>query len=265
MPYTPAHPITAIAIDKLFPNKFNRTGLVAGTLAPDLMNFVVLRPADTGFGHSPLGMLTIGLPVSILMCYLFHKLVFPGLVIHLPRPLDRILYPYVERGWRIAGARAWTILVVSIVVGMISHLFLDGFTHKGGLMYPYTTVFVHWLLPGFGSTSLLLQFGLSVVCVAIELLVFVAFLYRRRDKIRIPEFISGPAKTGYWSVVLLFLFGATALGLLLYDTGYRRYGLMIVSVASVTGAVIGFITASAVFLTARRRRPRADRKQGAGS
>ncbi|MBD2861179.1 hypothetical protein [Paenibacillus oceani] len=83
--------------------------------------------------------------------------------------------------------------------------------------------------------------------------------------IRIPEFISGPAKIGYWSVVLLSLFGATALGLLLYDTGYRRYGLMIVSVASVTGAVIGFITALVAFLTARRRRPRADRKQGAGS
>jgi membrane-bound metal-dependent hydrolase YbcI (DUF457 family) len=171
----------------------------------------------------------------------------------------------VERGWRIAGARAWTILVVSVVVGMISHLFLDGFTHKGGLMYPYTTAFVHWLLPGFGSSTLLLQFGLSVVCIAIELLVFVAFLYRRRDRIREPEWISGPAKTGYWSVVLLSLFGATALSLLLYDTGQRRYGLMIVSVASVTGAVIGFIAASAAFLKARRRRPRADRKQGAGS
>lgn len=256
MPYTPAHPITAIAIDKLFPNKFNKTGLVAGTLAPDLLNFVVLQPTDTDFGHSPLGMLTIGLPASLLMGYVFHRLVLPGVVVHLPRPFNRMLYPYVEQGWRVRGAKAWSVLLISIVIGMYSHLFLDGFTHKGGLMYPYTTAVVHWLLPDLRSPGLLLQFGISMVAIVIELMLFTYLLFRRRQVSREPEYAHSSAKIGYWSVVVLCVIGMTALGMLLYDTGYRRHGVMIFSVASITGAVIGLIAASAVYMFWRRHKTR---------
>jgi hypothetical protein len=246
MPYTPAHPITAIVINKLFPNKFNKTGLVLGSIAPDLLNFVMLRPADTTFGHSHIGMLTVGLPASIALAFVFHRLVLPAAAVHLPAPINRIAYHYAEQGWRIAGVKAWVVLVLSIMLGMYSHLFLDGFSHRGGIMYPIATSTVERLFPWVDSPAMLLQFGLSVLVIGIELLLLAVFLLRR---LRIPSNVPrvpGRTKWTYWSVVLLATIAITAFALFIHPSSHYRHLLFIIPVAPLTGAVVGLLAASVV-------------------
>lgn len=246
MPYTLAHPITAIVIDRLMPNRWNRTGLVLGSVAPDLLNFVLLRPTDTTFGHSHLGMLTVGLPASIALAFLFHRVVLPAAAIHLPAPFNRIACHYAERGWRVAGVRAWAVFMLSIVLGMYSHLFLDGFSHYGGLMYPIATGAVGWLFPSAGSPAMLLQFGLSLLGVGVELLLLAVFVRRRLTLPSSVPRVTGAAKLGYWSIVLLMAAAVTWIGVVFHPIGYYYHALYALPVAPLSGAVLGLLAASLI-------------------
>lgn len=249
MPYTPAHPITAIALIKLFPNKFNKTGLVLGTMAPDLQNFIAFRPVDSSFGHSTLGMMTLGLPASILLAFAFHRLVVPAAARYFPEPFRGIAGRHAKCGWRIAGLRGLGGLVASIVIGMYSHLFLDGFTHYGGLMYPLASRAVETMMPGAASPITVLQFGLSVIGIGIELLMLDAFLRRRRAVM--PE-ASGakpaPFHSRFWLIVVGAAVVATAAAFFAYrpDRALPRFVLSIVAVAPLSGLAIGLLAASAL-------------------
>ncbi|WP_158289414.1 DUF4184 family protein [Paenibacillus flagellatus] len=247
MPYTPAHPITAVVLDKLFPKRFNKTGLVIGTIAPDLQNFVMLRPTDTDFGHSPLGMLTIGLPASVLIAFAFHRLVLPAMALHTPAPFNGLLYRYAAQGWTVSGAKAWIVLLLSIAIGMYSHLFLDGFTHKGGLMYPYTVAALQWLAPGLPPSSLVLQLFLSAGCIGLELLVLTVLVIRRlRWKNEAPA-VHPAMKWSYWLIVLLAIFAVTATGIAVQDHGHlKAHAFMALPVAPLTGTAVGLVAASAL-------------------
>lgn len=269
MPYTLAHPITAIALVKLFPGRFNKTGLAFGTLVPDLQNFIALRPTDSDFGHSPLGMLTLGLPVSVALAFAFHRLVVPAAADCLPAPYDRIAGVYAQQGWRIAGLRDWAVLLVSIGLGMYSHLFLDGFSHRGGLMYPFAVGTVQWLFPGVRSPGSLLQFGLSLAGMAVELLLLIVFL--RRRKAALPP-VSPPgsrpksqpavaaeaptagaaAKTLYGLAILAAIALFTAAGIYSFRFGHFRYALLVMPIAPFTGAAVGLLAASAFRLLFRK-------------
>ncbi|WP_158302210.1 DUF4184 family protein [Paenibacillus mesophilus] len=244
MPYTPAHPITAIVLDKLLPNKFNKTGLVLGSIAPDLRNFMMLRPVDTGFEHSHAGMLTVGLPASIVLAFAFHRLVLPAAAIHLPAPFNRIAYRYVERGWRITGVRGWAVLLLSIMLGLYSHVFLDGFSHRGGLMYPIATGTVEWMLPRAESPAAVVQLGISLLAIGIELLLLTVFLLRRWGIASAVPHVRGSVKGMYWFIVLIAMILITAIAIVVAPFGHARHLYFIIPVASLTGAVIGLLAAS---------------------
>ncbi|WP_158606875.1 DUF4184 family protein [Paenibacillus ginsengarvi] len=249
MPYTPAHPITAIALIWMFPNRFNKTGLVIGTMAPDLQNFIELRPADTGFGHSALGMLTYGLPASIVLAFAFHRLVMPAAAVYLPKPLNRIAAKYWKQGWSVTGVRSWAVFLLSIALGMYSHLFLDGFSHKGGLMYPFATATVEWMMPGVKSPGGVVQFVLSIVGIGIELLLLRVFVYRRREEAAVLPDVRFRTKALFWLLVASAIVLVTLIGMLMYRPHHFhhfRYMFYILPIAPLTGAVLGIIAASAL-------------------
>lgn len=247
MPYTLAHPITAIALAGFFPKRLNKTGLVVGSVAPDLLNFVMLRPTDTSFFHSHAGLWSVGLPASVALSFLFHRLLLPATAPYLPQPLDRIAGDYVQQGWRIAGVKAWIMLLGSIVLGMYSHLFLDGFTHRGGLMYPLATAWTATLFPHVDSPAMLLQFGLSVFGLIAELLLLGVLIWRRRKTGR-PSGTPTAAKWRYWAVVSAFACAVLLLALVLHGTSRYRWAIVfMLPVASVSGAAVGLVTASLLY------------------
>lgn len=248
MPYTPAHPITAIVLDKLLPNKFNKTGLVLGSIAPDLRNFIMLRPVDTGFDHSHAGLLTLGLPFSIVLAFAFHRLVLPAAAIHLPAPFNRIAYCYVERGWRISGVRGWAVLLLSIMLGLYSHVFLDGFSHRGGWMYPFATGTVEWMLPRAKSPATIVQLGISLLAIGIELLLLIVFLHRRRGVSSAVPHVRVSVKGMYWCIVMIATILITAFAIVIAPFNHARHLFLIIPVAPLTGGVIGLLAASVAHL-----------------
>jgi len=144
------------------------SALVAGCFAPDLARFVFLRP-HSYFGHTLSGVFLLDLPASILALWLFHAYAKQPLLMFLPDAARQRL-----RG----GSRAFSFwpparlmsIVLSILIGIATHLAWDSFTHKD--TWPYR----HWeflrsdaQLPAIGSMAMtkVMEYGNSVLGVAI--------------------------------------------------------------------------------------------------
>jgi len=166
MPFTPSHAAAALLFTRtpLFP-----AALVAGSVAPDLPYYLPL-PIDRELTHEPVGVITIDLLLG-LTAFLLWQLAFRTPVLDLsPAWLRERMPQRSPLGWHVSG-RVWPVtlllLVASLVVGSITHLVWDEFTHPGWLVDHVTVLrlqagplLVHkWLQ--HGSTV----FGLAVIAV----------------------------------------------------------------------------------------------------
>ncbi len=113
MPLTISHPAAAW----LFRRRLPLDALVIGTMAPDFEYILRLRVYGR-FGHTPLGLLLFCLPVGLAACLVFRAVVRPALVRHLPA------------GMRPAAPRSgWLAVAVAVLVGAVTHVAWDSFTH----------------------------------------------------------------------------------------------------------------------------------------
>jgi hypothetical protein len=126
MPFTLSHAAAA------FP--FRRTRLVLsaviiGSFAPDFEYFVPFAHHGS-FGHHPLGVLVLDLPLSLLVLWLFHRYAKEPLSACLPESArERLqLGPHTLSIDTFSG---FALIVFSILVGIATHLLWDSFTHTG--------------------------------------------------------------------------------------------------------------------------------------
>ena len=83
MPFTPAHPAIVLPLLRRTRRWLSASGLIVGSMAPDLEYFFRLRPGG-GAGHALLGVLWLDLPLSLLIIGLFHGIVKKPLIFSLP-------------------------------------------------------------------------------------------------------------------------------------------------------------------------------------
>ncbi|MBO2454985.1 DUF4184 family protein [Actinomadura barringtoniae] len=121
MPFTLSHPAAVIPFCR---GRLVPSALVIGSMAPDAPYF--LGMADLrGITHEPLGLVTVDLALGIVLFVGFHALWKPGLLALAPAwAYARLKGPAAGFRLRMAG---W--VPVSILIGAITHLFWDGFTH----------------------------------------------------------------------------------------------------------------------------------------
>ena len=83
MPLTFCHPAIVLPLKKLKPNWFSMTGLIIGSMSPDLEYFSRMEILAT---HSHLfwGVLYFDLPIALIYCFVFHLFVRNILINHLP-------------------------------------------------------------------------------------------------------------------------------------------------------------------------------------
>ena len=119
MPFTPAHAAAAWPLRKALPS-LPLSAVIIGTLSPDFEYFLRLAPI-TRWAHTPLGLGFFCVPVSLVVWFVFRRLIRPALVALLPPGLASALGS-PSTSW------AWTIVAVSL--GALTHLVWDGFTHQ---------------------------------------------------------------------------------------------------------------------------------------
>jgi hypothetical protein len=134
MPFTFAHPAIVIPLLRVRKWGLSATGLVVGSVAPDFESFLTLGQ-DKVYGHNWLGVFWFDLPMAFLLTYVFHYCIKDALVAHLPAPWQQRCQHLVQLKWHQQLLQRPFIIVLSILIGILSHLLWDAFTHLN-LLHP---------------------------------------------------------------------------------------------------------------------------------
>ncbi len=129
MPFTFSHPAIVLPLAYLSPRWVSLTGLIVGSITPDFEYFLRMR-VNTQFSHSNPGVFWFDLPLGLLLCFVFHELVRNPLLTNLPHFLRARFAPYISFDWWAHFRKYWFTVLISLLVGIGSHLFWDRFTHE---------------------------------------------------------------------------------------------------------------------------------------
>lgn len=161
MPFTLAHPAAALPLRKL---NLIWSAFVVGSMAPDFP-YISGSAAFRPLGHRWPGLLEFTLPASLVALWLFHNVLKGPVIGLLPIAIQARLQG-VLRPFRFGGPERFFAIVLSIVLGIATHLVWDSFTHA----YTWPWYHLHWLegwwrLPVFGWTAryFVLQYASSIL------------------------------------------------------------------------------------------------------
>lgn len=124
MPFTLSHPAAAIPLRRY---GLVLSALIIGSMAPDLPFYIKL-PVTRGFSHSLPGAIIFSFPLAVLVFWVFHRWFKHPLVALLPHGLQARLLPAADR-FMPDTRRRWLLSLLSIFVGLVTHLVWDLFTH----------------------------------------------------------------------------------------------------------------------------------------
>ena len=131
MPFTLSHPALVLPL-KYLPNRwFSMTGLIIGSLTPDFEYFFRMSTKSI-YSHPIVGLFWFDLPLGILLCFLYHDLIRNSLFEDLPRFLRSRFSNFKQFAWNEYFKSSWIIIILSIFIGGVSHIFWDSFTHAHG-------------------------------------------------------------------------------------------------------------------------------------
>lgn len=160
MPFTFAHPAIVLPLAK-YQKWFSLTGLTIGSMSPDFEYFLRME-ITSHYSHRVIGVFLFDLPVSLLVTLIFHHIIRNPMIENLPTCLYQRFNVYRILNWTQYAVNHGFILIVSILIGIISHLIWDAFTHQSGIFvmrFPYLQQTVMWDSPIYkllqhGSTLL---------------------------------------------------------------------------------------------------------------
>lgn len=127
MPFTLAHPAAILPVARPLGRLAVPSALVIGSMAPDLPYFLPLD-VSRGQSHSLVGLLWFCLPAGIVTYVLFHTVVKVPVLALLPAWMADRLAPASPRALPPAP---WVAVAVSLLVGSLTHVIWDAFTHEG--------------------------------------------------------------------------------------------------------------------------------------
>jgi hypothetical protein len=132
MPFTFSHPAIVLPFCKINFN-ISITALIIGSIVPDYEFLLQLRELNH-IGHSGIGILIIDIPLAYLFCYFFHNVLRNNTIVNLPIFLLNKCHNALYFNWNNYAKENKLKVFFSIVAGILSHLFLDAFTHKNGFI-----------------------------------------------------------------------------------------------------------------------------------
>lgn len=133
MPFTFAHPAVILPLSKIKIKNhqiFNMTALVIGSMAPDFEYFIHFRPFQE-HGHSLLGLFYFNLPLVIIISSIYHNILKKQLITNLPKPFCQNYAYLTQSKWKLDSLKKIGTVIYSSILGMLTHLLWDSFTHKG--------------------------------------------------------------------------------------------------------------------------------------
>ncbi|MGO4110884.1 DUF4184 family protein [Paenibacillus sp. YAF4_2] len=243
MPYTLAHPLYAFPIKYLNRKVFSMTGLVLGSMGPDIEYFIFLAPHQT-IGHTIQGLFMQVIPLCVLLGLLFHYVVKKPLAMHLPSlfQLDKRAFNLLNR-WDMTTFRAWLIYLLSVVIGFYTHILVDAFTHERGYFVYHLDVLSHQTDLLHLPVYKLLQYSFSLLGMFVIFITIMIRLFKSQPRSSVMPVIPAHQKWVFWSVVCLW---AVLLPVLkLYVSSYPL--ISVAAVAPISGVCVGLVVSSIIY------------------
>ena len=106
------------------------SALVIGSLAPDFPYFLFVSN-EIRWGHTSRGIFLFCLPMALAVLWLFHAVAKKPIVALSPEFVRKRISAR-DLQFRFGPKRRFAWIVISILIGIISHVLWDGFTHDHG-------------------------------------------------------------------------------------------------------------------------------------
>lgn len=149
MPFTISHAAAAWPFRR---TRLVMSALIIGCMAPDFEYFIPFQHHGA-FGHDWLGVFTLDLPLGLAVLWLFHRYAKEPLAACLPRSARERLH-LGPRTLSINSVPRFALIVLSILVGIATHILWDSFTHPGYWLTDHLPVLKQDVeLPIFGPRS----------------------------------------------------------------------------------------------------------------
>ena len=131
MPFTFSHPAIVLPFSYLPKRWVSMAGLITGSMVPDFEYFMRMRVKSI-YSHTWPGLLWFDLPLGLLIMFVYQKLVKDELIDHLPTVLNQRFTKFKGTYKKAYSFQYWVVVAASILVGAVSHIVWDGFTHPNG-------------------------------------------------------------------------------------------------------------------------------------
>lgn len=131
MPFTFSHPAIILPLRYLPKSWFSLTALIIGSLTPDFEYFLRMK-VKSDYSHTLTGIFWFDLPLALFLAFIFHNLTRNLLFENLPSILRNRIQVYTNFNWNAYFRKNWPIVSLSLLIGIISHVFWDAFTHRHG-------------------------------------------------------------------------------------------------------------------------------------
>jgi hypothetical protein len=235
MPFTFAHPAAAMPFLR-YKKHFCMEAMILGCMAPDYEYFLRGRPYGN-YGHTLQGIMLFDLPLVVAVYFVGMRLVLPVIAPYLP-------YAFQSKRQRSRnGVRAALVFAYSALIGVLTHIVWDSFTHVDGAVVKHvamlaTTITIH----GFGIPMYkILQHGSTLV----GLIVIAWFLLRRCRRHGMVE-ISTPlrSKAVFWSMLIALAVLILMIWNAINTISASQIGIL--AVRSIDSAIISLLALSAV-------------------
>jgi hypothetical protein len=224
MPFTFAHPAIVLPFKYLPKKWYSLTGLIVGSLIPDFEYFLRMR-MQSNYSHTISGLFWFDLPLGILVAFLFHTIARNSFYSNLPLFLKSRILRYNVFDWNTYFKKQWLVVLLSVLVGSITHLFWDSFTHTHGYfvqLFPE----LNQTLPFFGKKLPVFKLLQHTSTLLGGILLFMALL-------RIPaeSNVKSSLKLTYWILLLLIVLAIVAIRVL-NGLSFRAFGHFIATFIS---------------------------------
>jgi len=195
MPFTAAHPLAILP----FRRWLDPTTLAIGAMSPDFMYFARGELAGN-YGHTLPGIAIWCVPITLACALLFHELVKWPLLLAAPRALAARLVAAAREPW----PRGLALLIPSAVLGAVTHVIWDGFTHgRGWAVRRLEPLQATLVLPVYR----IIQHASTLLGLAILAVVLVRW-FRRQPSTPLPDV---PRATARWVLAICVALGIAAL------------------------------------------------------
>ncbi|PXX47703.1 DUF4184 family protein [Undibacterium pigrum] len=137
MPWTFAHPLAILPLQRLAPRRFNLMALIIGSISPDLGYYVFAFDLAT-LAHQWHGLLLVCLPVGWVV-FMFLRYMQAHFIYLLPQMQRQALQAHMAAPQSLSPSQV-TWISIALISGAATHIVWDAFTHANGFAVAYFDV-----------------------------------------------------------------------------------------------------------------------------